>query len=192
MYRQEASFASWSDEAVARLDEAERTWKEVLLGKRPNPGRYEQHLLPLDAIDSVKGPNLPPNINRYLLRAADTDVAHSQSMEFVYSKFGHFVLVGFVRCDRPEWWRGTKIQGNEGLLEPKSYHVPHALFEYIISRARNAIEILAKMSPRQRGKVEATLKANIDKFAQSDLMKATAHDVRMFGNAAFSDNGKDS
>lgn len=191
MYRQEASFASWSPEAIARLDEAERTWKDVLLEKRPHPGQYEQHFLPLDAIETVKGPDLPPNINRYLLRATDTDVAHSRSMEFVYCKFGHFVLVGFVRCDRRDWWRGTKIHANEGLLEPKSYRLPHAFFEYIISRARHAIEVMARMSPRQRDKIDASLKANIDKFAQSDLMRAMEHDVRMFGKAAFSDHGKD-
>ena len=191
MYREQASFASWSPEAIARLDEAECTWKAVLLGKRSHPGEFEQHFLPIDAIETVKGPNLPPNINRYLLRATDTDVAHSQSMEFVYCKFGHFVLVGFVRCGRREWWRGTKIHANEGILEPQNYRLPNVFFEYILSRARQAIEILEEISPRQRDKIEATLRANIDRFAQSDLMKATEHDVRMFGKAAFSEYGKD-
>lgn len=188
MYREETSFESWSPEAIARLDKAEQAWRDVLLGRRTHPGEFEQHFLPLDAIDSISRPSdLPPNINRYLLRAMDTDVCQSASMEFVYCKFGHFMLAGFVRCDRWDWWQGTKVHATDGLLEPKKYRLPHAMFEYILGRARHAIEVMDKLSPRQREKIEATLRANIDRFAESDLMKATQHDVRMFGEAAFTD-----
>src|SRR5258706_1587318 len=85
MHREKASFSSWAPEAISRLNEAEGAWKDVLLGKRAHPGSFEQHILPLDAIGEIRGPDIPPNINRYLMRATDTDVAHSESTEFVYS-----------------------------------------------------------------------------------------------------------
>src|SRR5205085_8831678 len=117
MHREKASFSSWAPEAISRLNEAEGAWKDVLLGKRAHPGSFEQHMLPLDAIGEIRGPDIPPNINRYLMRATDTDVAHSESTEFIYSKLGPLMIFGFIRCDRRHHWRGTKISATEGLVE---------------------------------------------------------------------------
>jgi hypothetical protein len=73
-YREEGKLAGHQPELIPRLDEAEQIWKNVLLDKTPHSGSFEQHLLHLDAIESHTLQNLPPNMNRYLMRAIDTDL----------------------------------------------------------------------------------------------------------------------
>jgi hypothetical protein len=72
---------------------AQKIWKEFLLDKREHPNRNEQHFLPLDAIESFTVPNMPPNINRYILRSVDIDAVWDEKSAFVYSKLGRFVIL---------------------------------------------------------------------------------------------------
>ena len=46
-YRDEGHLQSWEPEAIARVESAEAVWRDVLLGKRSNPGVFQQHILPL-------------------------------------------------------------------------------------------------------------------------------------------------
>ena len=42
--REHGPLAGFAPELVESMDRAEATWKEVLLGKRPHPGEFQQHL----------------------------------------------------------------------------------------------------------------------------------------------------
>jgi len=86
-YREETDLEGYSDQSLERLSEADRIWKEVLLGQRAHPGHCRQHLIPLDAIESATG-KLAPNINRYLMRVIEMDVVRGSDTEFVFSKIG--------------------------------------------------------------------------------------------------------
>jgi hypothetical protein len=44
---------------------------------------------------------------------------------------------------------------------------------------------LASVSPRQRQKIDAAFRANIDRLAESDAFVAMNADVEMFGDDAF-------
>ena len=62
------------------------TWSEFLLNRQPHPGKYEQHLLPLDEIVDYSVQDMPSNINRYLLRSVAIDAVCSDKDAYVYVK----------------------------------------------------------------------------------------------------------
>jgi len=101
---------------------AHMVWKEFLLDECPHPERHEQHLLPLDLIESYTSPDIPTNINRYILRSVDIEVAWSSPKNvFVYSKLGRFLIVGFINVERRKEWGGTKVHVQRGVLGPRYY-----------------------------------------------------------------------
>lgn len=185
LHREESCIKDYPPEMLARFDQAETMWKDVLLQNKPHPGAFEQHLLPLDAIESYTGSGLPPNINRYLMRVIDMDVVHGGNVAFVYSKFGRFIILGFARLDHPKQWVGTKVHATEGILEPRKYTMPRQLIEYLSSKARRMAELDVEVSDRQRAKIDQGFRENIDRLAGSDQMRALNEDVRLFGTGAF-------
>ncbi len=185
-YKEEGHLeAYYPADQLRHAAEAEMTWREFLRGNLRNPGRFEVHMLPQDEIVSASTQDLPPNINRYLLRAIDTDVTHSQSTSFVYAKLGRFMFLGFTFLKHPKQWVGTKVHATEGIIEPRKYVIPGQLLEYIKHKATRVSVILEALSPRQQEKVQQSIRQNADKIANSDLMQAMNADVRIFGNAAF-------
>ena len=126
-----------------------------------------------------------PNINRYLMRAIDMDLVRGGTTNFVYAKLGRFVILGFIREDHPNHWRGTKVHATEGHIEPRNYVVPRQFGEYLNSKARRLAELNATISDRQREKIDEAFWTNLDRFAESDSFHAVDSDVRLFGTAAF-------
>jgi|CXWL01.1.fsa_nt_gi hypothetical protein len=186
-HKEETSLKRYESDAVARIAEAEATWKAFLLGQRPHPGHFEQHLVPFDAIESISngGENLSPNLNRYLMRAVDMDLLKSETTNFAYAKLGRFVILGFIREDRPNRWQRTKVHVKTGRIEPCQYTMPRELFEYLNSRARHVAGLLSGVSRRQSEKIDQAFRSNVEKYVGSDEFVAMQNDVRMFGDAAF-------
>lgn len=185
-YKEEGHLKDDPADRIAKLEEASQVWRNVLLAQRPNPGKFELHMFPLDAIESADAPALPSNINRYLMRAVDTDVVHGENTVFVYAKLARFMFLGFARLDHRRDWVGSKVLATEGYIEPRKFVVPKAFWAYVTDRARRMEAVNAAISPRQRTKIDQSLRANIDKFTGSDLHRAMEEDVRMFGSSAFS------
>lgn len=182
-HREIDSFDDYTADVLARMDDAEVAWKEFLLGRRPNLEAFQQHLLPLYPIDATTG-ELSPNINRYLLRSIDMDIVLGDITHIVYAKLGRFLIVGFIREDHPNRWRGTKVEQN-GLIEPRNYEVPRRFLEYVNDQARRQAELMAMISDCQREKVDKVIRADPSQFARSDSLRAIEHDIRLFGLAAF-------
>src|SRR3989338_9951864 len=67
-YKEKTNLAHLTAPLRLESDKALETWAEYLLSKRPNPGKYECHLIPINAITNFSYPSIPTNINRYLLR----------------------------------------------------------------------------------------------------------------------------
>jgi hypothetical protein len=165
-------------------------WKEFLLDKRPHPERHEQHLLPLDTIQSYKTPDIPTNINRYILRTVDIDVAWSSGKGkniFTYAKLGRFLIIGFINVDRPKEWGGTKMHVQHGVLGPRQYTWPEGFSEYFFAKARKLAGALAQISEKQQQKMDQSFRANMERGAASETLKAMDNDVWLFGKAAFED-----
>ncbi len=161
-------------------------WKDFLLGKTPHPARFEQHMLPLDLIDSFNHPYMPANINRYILRTVDIDVVHSgDKSAYVYSKMGRIVLVGFIEMPNPREWKGTKLHVKKGVLGSKHYILPAGFGDYFVNKARGLAKIANSISPKQQQRIEESYSKDLDRAESSETVKAMDQDVKLFGNKAF-------
>ena len=129
-YTEELHLDGWNEEEMSHVTKAEQTWREYLLGKRPHPERFQQHLIPFDQIASATG-EFVPNINRYLMRAIDMDVCKWGKSLYTYGKIGRFVILGFINEPNFNYWKGTKINANKGIVGPKSYKLPKSFAEYL-------------------------------------------------------------
>lgn len=168
------------------VTEAEATWKAFLLGQRPHPGSFRQHLVPFHAIESITpDQDLSPNLNRYLMRTTDFDLLRGKTATFVYSKLGRFVILGFIRQDRPNQWQGSRVHLRTSQLVPREFTLNRGLLDYINARARLVAELQSSISPRQAQKTDEALHANVEKYVGSDEFLAMLNDLRMFGEAAF-------
>jgi hypothetical protein len=178
-------------DTIARFKAAQATWKAFLLGQRPHPGAFQQHLLPLKEIAEISNPSdyLSPNLNRYFMRTIDMDLCNGRNTNYVYSKLGRFVIIGFVREDSPNFWKGTKVHVKDGRIEPRKYTVPDKFFKYMNTKARKILEGQDGISSRQLAKIEKSFRENMDNYRGSDDFIAMENDVRMFGKAAFTGKG---
>ena len=174
----------WTPAEVSHAVEAEKVWREYLLGKRMHPGGYRQHLIPMDAMENA-GTDAATNINRYLMRAVHMDLCRGNGTIFTYGKLGRFIIIGTIHESRPHMWKGSKVHGNQGVIEPRKYVLPKPMWGYLNEKARQVSTSLASVSPRQQEKIDQTFKQNIDRFAGSDAFRAMQADVEIFGRDAF-------
>jgi len=185
-YKEGISLNNLGADVVSRIAEAEAAWKGFLLAQRQHPGPFRQHLLPFDAIESINfHHDLSPNLNRYLMRTTDMDLCEGKTSSFVYSKLGRFVILGFIRQDRPNQWQGSRVQLRAGQIEPRTYTINRGLFDYLNARARFIAELQSGISPHQTQKSDEACRANVENYVGSDEFSAMLNDLRMFGVAAF-------
>lgn len=179
-------FDHFSDRQRASVALALQQWSGFLLGDEPHPGAYEQHFLPLDAIESFSGGDMPANINRYFLRAVDVTLAAGDGGAVVYSNFAKFILVGFIDVPHPKHWVGTKVHVRQGHVGQGHVTLPNAFGDFLFARCRRYDEVKAQISENQQAKIAASMRKDLDKAAASKSFKALQYDVEMFGDAAFS------
>jgi hypothetical protein len=186
LYLEDGHLKDWDEVKLNQIIKAELVWREFLLGKRPHPDSFRQHLLPLDQIQSTTG-KVPPNINCYIMRAIDTDVCQGSDSIFTYVKLGRFIILGFIHEPNPNRWQGSKVNANKGIIEPKQYLFPRAFGEYLNKKAKRAAELLNSVSNKQQNKIDSAFRANVDNYIGSDAFQAMLADINMFGDKAFSE-----
>lgn len=175
---------NFTDVQWASVEAAKAAWERLLRGETSNPGSFRQFLVPLDRIETSRR-DLPPNINRYLMRAIDLDLCHDDQAVFTYSKLGRFLIIGFIREPELSRWRGGMVNGNEGAIEPRGYTLPESFGRYLFERASNVRAAMQALSPRQVGRIEQTIRANAGRLVGSDFLSAMEADLEMFGPDAF-------
>lgn len=192
LFMEEHDLSHYPENLQACAKNAFNVWKEFLLDKQPHPNKHEQHIIPLDAIESYTGGEMPANINRYILRTVDIDTVWGGNSAFVYSKLERFVILGFIEMPKPRQWEGSKVHVKHGVVGPKNYTIPAQFGEYFMGKAKRMSEVQAKISDKQNEKITDTFKKNIDKLANSESFRAMENDVRLFGDKAFRKDSEDS
>lgn len=176
---------NFSADQLALVDQALAVWSDLMFDRVTNPGEFELHLLPLDVIEAAEGCDLPPNMNRYLARAVQMDAVRSPSSAFVYAKMCKIVVLGFMQMRDPRKWQGTRVAIKRGTLKSGSSVVPVGFCQFLIDCARGMSRMQAALSKRQKTKIAETMRADIDRTAQSESFTAVSYDVEMFGDRAF-------
>ncbi len=184
LYLEDNHLSKWSKSELQLINKAENVWRRYLLGQKPHPEQYRQHLIPLDRIESTNAKTVP-NINRYLMRAIDTDICKSESSIFTYTKIGRFITIGIIKQSDSNYWQGSKINANKGVVKPRNYKFHRAFWEYILEKAERAAKRLGSISNHQQEKIDYAFKKNVDKYIKSDAFEAMKADVNAFGKDAF-------
>lgn len=170
-----------------RIGLAESAWRNYLLGNRLHPGEFRQHLVPMDQIQSASG-ELSPNINRYLMRAVQIDMCHGGNTLFTFTKLGRFMVLGFICEPSTSNWTGSRVNANQGTVEPRHYTMPAAFMGYLNDKANSLAGVTKALSERQKEKINNAFVSNMDRMIGSDFMTAMSADVEMFGSMAFHNN----
>lgn len=185
---EEGAFAELSQTHREAAVEALGRWHSFLRGTVPHPGRFEQHLLVFDDIETYSGGTLPANINRYLLRSVEMDIPSREDFAFTFVKMGPFAIIGFINLARPREWSGAKVHVRQGIIGPTRYVLPPYVYEYLMMRAQKFGDIPGSMSERQRtiadGTTATILERDRDRIQGSHWMKAMRRDIEMFGDEA--------
>lgn len=188
-HTEEHHLNGWNKEETSHVTKAELTWREFLLGQRPHPDRFHQHLIPFDQIESSTG-TFVSNINRYLMRAIDMDVCKWGSSLYTYGKLGRFVILGFINEQNYNYWKGSKINANKGVIGPRRYMLPMAFADYLNEKAQKITELIGSVSDKQQEKIDSSFKRNADRYIGSDAYQAMLADISMFGDEAFTKRDK--
>ena len=177
--------SEFPDHILTKVDDALREWARFLLGHRPDPGPYEQHMFLVDVVEGRSSiANVPPNISRYLARAIECYVAHTQDTAVSYAKMGKFVLFGFVAMDYPRRWKGTRLKVQQGWFGERDIELPQNVWNFICERARVTAGQYSQISERQQTKIRQSYERNLDRAARSETLRAMRHDVLMSGSGA--------
>jgi len=175
--------APYSDEQQTLMDDAEVRWRAFLKDEATHPGKFEQHLLIFDIVESTNISNLPTNFNRFMTGAVTLDIIGSKRSVMTFAKLGEFMIFGIIQ-NGPNQWGGTKVHVKHGLLKPDKVTLPAGLLDLFREKAENAATAMSNISPVQRAKINQHILDNLDAFAASDQFASIRADASMFGEGA--------
>jgi hypothetical protein len=167
------------------LSEAELHLRKFLLGKEVNLFKYEQHVYPLDRIESTTESSLPPNINRYFLRTMAMDIIGNTTEIFLYTKLPSFIVMGAVRSKELNKMRPSRIALKRGKLSPRKYWWPDGFINYIVEKSNAITAIHDSMPDHHKKNINEYVKNNPEKVVKSKLFEAIMYDYDQFGNKVF-------
>ncbi len=178
----------FDEQGELEANRALETWRRFLIGEKPHPGKFEQHMVLLDLIEYSTKPDLSPFVNRYILRSIDGDILVSEDRAFTYVKMGKVILFGWIWETRPRQWKGTKLHVRKGYIMPRAYELPaDVAYLILVDRPNKAMALFQGLSPRQKAKIEALHREQREKVSKSEVFQALLRDADMFGRDAFFD-----
>jgi len=74
----------------------------------------------------------------------------------------------------------------KGQIRPRTYRLPHGVFEYWNQIADDIMGAIGSMSKKQRDKIDVEMSQNLDEFMNSEIYRAFLKDYEISGYDAFS------
>lgn len=173
------------DDYYHALAAAESHLRNFLLGRVENLDEFEQHLFPLEQIESTTVQDLPANMNRYFLRTIAMDIIGNTTDIFVFTKIPSFMLLGLVKAKEPKKLRASRIAMKSGKVSPRRYWWPNGFANYVVEKANEVSAAYQRIPQKDLDKFEDYIRRNPEKAANSKLFKAFLHDYEQFGEKAF-------
>ena len=175
-FRERDPFDDYSRRDHELLDQAATVWRDFLLGRTEDPGSFRQHFYIVRGVSSAKR-QVAPNINLHVLRHIGADIVQSKHQHIVYAKLPRLFVMGVLRDERPDDWRGTEVRTEGGVVP--NQQVPGAFYGYVNEKAKRATACLGSISDRQKEKVLEAVRTNPAQVAGSDTVKALDLDVAL-------------
>ncbi|WP_165313020.1 hypothetical protein [Vibrio ziniensis] len=170
-----------SKEYLDSLVKVERGLADFLLGKVSNLNEFEQHIYPLDVIESTSFENLPTNINRYFLRTIAMDIVGNSQGTYIYTKLPSFIVIGVIKSKQSKEMRSSRVAISGGTIYPRQYVFPDGFDGYILDAANKVLDVYEKIPEEQLAKIDKYVIDNQDKVVKSKLFEAIVHDYERFG-----------
>jgi hypothetical protein len=185
LHIEEAQLGHYTAEQLAQATSVGEIWREFLRGGRNNPGHFEQHVLPLELVESYEPGPLPSGINFYFMCTVDFGCIAGTNSAFVYTKIPGFIFLGFfIRPDKKDWV-GTKIKLKTGVLEPRRFTVPMSFWNYLSKRCSEVVSVREQMSERQIKKVGEAFDISSERVLKSKTVRAMYQDFTLSGGKVF-------
>lgn len=176
-FREMGPFNDYSSEEYDLLERAAVVWREYLRGNKADVESFRQHLYIVQGISSAQR-NVPPNINRHVLRHISADVVRGADQHIVFVKLPRFFIMGVLRDDCPDDWMGTEVFSDTGVV-PTCQRVPDGFYRYLYDKANRSADLLASISDRQKMKVRNAIEADSNRVDASDTVKALNLDIAL-------------
>ena len=183
--RSRNSRADKTDEYNKAVDNAELHLRNYLLGIEPNLNQYEQHVFPLDPIETTTETEFPPNINRYFLRTMAMDIVGNSTDIYIYTKLPKFIILGVVKAKELNKLRSSRISLGTGKIGPRDYWWPDGFVNYLCDKAEEISRVHRSMPAEHLARIEEFVQNNPEKANKSKLIEAMMHDYEMFGDKIF-------
>jgi hypothetical protein len=181
LFKRRASISAFDADARQATELADAKWKRVLRGEDEHPGEFEQHILPLNYVSEPSAMATSDFLNRYLVRAIDTDIAfESSSGGFVFTKLGPIAIFGFF-SQPTERWDNTRVKVRSGVFRLGGQVVSHRLGRYLNQRAERYKRVATSISATQNEKIDDAVLSNILRVQGSQQWAAMQSDAELFG-----------
>jgi hypothetical protein len=167
------------------VNAAEVKLEKFLLDEESNLFQYEQHVFPLDPIESTTESGFPPNINRYFLRTMAMDIIGNSTDIYIYTKLPKFIVLGLIKAKEPSKLRSSRISLGSGKLSPRDYWWPDGFAKYIAESAQAVTDAHNKIPEQHKDSFDEYIRNNPEQVAKSKQIKAMMHDHEMFGDKIF-------
>lgn len=175
----------FSENQLKEADLALDRWNNFLLSKVSHPGRFEQHLLPIDVVESHTKGDMSSFINRYNTSAIHFEPVCSKDTAMIFIKMFKVVICGHIKEDK-KLWRNTKLHLKNGVIKSNTtFGVPVYLMEYMNTKANEVHAMQSELSDKQKNKISQTINKNQDKLLNSPIGKGIIYDVMHSREKAF-------
>ena len=174
---------NYSTHQLSMVDSALETWREFLIADSTAPRLPNIRLLLLDPAVNTSLPNVPEDLNRYFMRAVETDVCKSLTGMFVYAKMCRITLIGFVNMPESHNVLGLPIQLGHGQIDRRSSQtITEDVFDYMMRRVQHMTKIESTISGKQRRNIDSSIDSNPESYLTSETHDALVKDIVLNAN----------
>lgn len=150
----------WPDNVLRILDDAEKLLADFLLGKRPDIGDMENHILPMFQITGAS-PELDHIEPNFLFRTSAFDftfIVPGLDGFYVFANLAGVVIFTVIRKGRNDVWENTLVQLGDGFVGQLPVQHESPLMSHIMEFLIECSKV--KVSPAQKNRIIESLKAN--------------------------------
>lgn len=167
-------------------EEALLAWQAFLMNQKEHIGTFENHLFPVDIIQSYHGrSSISPYLNRYFVGSVEFDLLRTEKTCLLYSKLNKLVVIGIIQQPSKDYLEGTLIEFPSGEFKPRPIGIPDQFFRYFNERANQVAKHLSSLSDKQWDAIGKSYEKDIDRLGNSDIFIATGADLSISGQNAF-------
>lgn len=160
--------------------ETEQIWRQFLLGKRSDTGKWEHHIIFLHNVEDAGIPqNLLPNqINSYLLGSIDYDYAASTNKLAQFTKLGPVLIWSYLKPHKSIHMNDSRVRLNGQFNLPQQLYDPTPL-KFIITKRPLEVSAVIKTNDSVIERVKRSFQQDPERAVNSMTFRVRESDNRI-------------